>query len=303
VLVERIVPALERKRSKGKERSRKKSAAKAERDAKPYMVEGTDIRDELKRCCGPKGLNRRGVPKLSVYRTNKLHTTGRAWHSGRIHLSMPVDCTRVGAVILLIHELAHHGLFWGKILDGVTETQDPGDRRTSHGPQFLQTMSVLARQVYGVDPSLDESAPYHDFHRNLRASLKVSAWYERTQAKADAVTRKMKPRKKAELAPNQFRIGSAMMEEIQCSSFDTIDTSTNPNDQDSRIGLDDWFYENAIGEVTRVLTIPNTKKDLEMAHIFKNEVEHARGLAWARPSRSRALDNLEMALRDFLGSM
>lgn len=305
VLVQRVVPSLERTRAKGKERSRKKSEAKKAREAEPFTVEGVDVRVELKRMIKAIGMKR--APRLKVYRTNKRHTTGRAWSSGRIHLSMPKDCTRLSGITLLIHELAHHILFWNYRLDGVTR-QDRGDRRTSHGPEFLQTMKAIALATYGVDCSVDLGASYHDLHKNIREALKGSAWFKRTEEKAqdhrktfEAKAAKTKTRKEIEYGPNQFRITPSVVNEVVMCSFDTI---TPEDESDPRGGLREWFDENT--EMVRqayVLTIPDTPDDHKMANIFAGELQHTHGLSWEAPARvQNALEDLHHNIRDFLRS-
>lgn len=176
-LVERTAPVLEAARLRSAERSRAKSAAKKAREAAPYTVEGVDLRRELVRLCGPKGIGAKRLPGLTIHRTNKTYTTGRAWSSHRLHLSLPKNATLEEAVVVLIHEVAHLALFWGRRIEGVDDYS--ADRGGAHGKPFLQTMKALAFGVYGVDPSLDLSAGYHKFHTNLEAALRESAWYRR----------------------------------------------------------------------------------------------------------------------------
>ena len=151
-LVERIAPALERKRAAGAARSVTKQQAKAEREraAKLAAVSAkvTD-RDEpvrvdmllaevwrlpTRKLEAPQ---RRTLPRLKVRRGAKPYTTGHCYYGARIVVTVgQVDYADL--VGLVIHEAAHEITWW-------TGRDDPG-----HGPLFRSIVRSLVSDWSGV---------------------------------------------------------------------------------------------------------------------------------------------------------
>lgn len=149
-LVERSAPALERRREAALTRRRAKREVTRARERARFTHDGTpeglDLRTELKRLCRLAGKLRgrklRPPAEFTVWRRKAWrHTTGRA-NGRRIHLTLPVDCSRGRACAVLTHEVAHHAGFM------------------DHGPRFRAFEVDLARAAYGVDAdaALNQSA-------------------------------------------------------------------------------------------------------------------------------------------------
>ena len=153
VLVERSCKANEQAAERTRARSAKKAATKRaarsrakaavmERQRRREIVDGIDIARELDRLwayalqlAGPL-LYSRKVPRLTVSLSEKTGTSGRAWSSGRVHLTVGKGCDRYRLCGVLAHEVAHQ-MSWGE----------------GHGPGFWSTLAELVLEAYGTDPS------------------------------------------------------------------------------------------------------------------------------------------------------
>ena len=112
-LVERTAPAMEKKSKASAERSSAKAKLKAmrerEREAAKWTVEGVDLRKALTKAMRlPSASHMRREPGFTISRSRtKDYTTGRAWDTRRIHLTIGVGESASRAVGVLLHELAH----------------------------------------------------------------------------------------------------------------------------------------------------------------------------------------------------
>lgn len=157
-LVERVAPALERRRAAAAERAA--GTAKAKRAARSaalararaaetarYTVEGLDLRVELERIrrlplfVGTRVA--RMAPGFTVTRCRTAPRTcvGRAWPSEhRIHLSLWPTISRAKACATLVHELTH--LWVGR---------DNRDSKAWHGEAFQRAMRAAFKAAYGIE--------------------------------------------------------------------------------------------------------------------------------------------------------
>lgn len=156
LLVERMCAANEKVAERSKAKSKRKAQTKrskvtrgrdaakqAQRDRE--VVDGIDLAREVDRVWahalklqGP-GMQR-SVPRLSVERTTRWAgghaASGRAYSSGRIHLSVGPGCSRYRLCGVIAHEVTHH-MAWG---DG-------------HSDRFWSCLAELVLEAYGTQPT------------------------------------------------------------------------------------------------------------------------------------------------------
>ena len=183
-LVERIAPALERKRAAGAERSAAKQRAKAERERQrkvatvsaPVTDRDEPVRiDKLleqvwqlptRKLEAP---GRKSPPELTVQRGGKPYTTGHSWQ-GAHYITLTIGRVDYAeAVGVVIHEAAH------QIVDAtLRRPRLNGSKRKSdsHGSLFRSIFRSLVGDWSGV-PVRDPEAPSkYEFHvamvRHLR---------------------------------------------------------------------------------------------------------------------------------------
>lgn len=143
-LVERVAPALERKRAEAKEKRREKVAADRARARERFLLsDGTDVvrlvwRARRLKAWGREsshGAGRVKRARVDIVIGQPRGSHGRAW-SGRVHLHLMKDEHPALAMALILHELAHiaaggeHGhdrYFWTLWLDAMQEVY-PGLR-------------------------------------------------------------------------------------------------------------------------------------------------------------------------------
>lgn len=153
VLVERVCKANEKKAERSKAKSQRK--AKSKRNAKARVreqakqrqrerevIDGIDIAREVDRVWAHAlrlhgdRMRRRRVPALTVSRRDDGRTSGRAWSSGRIHLSIGEGANRARIVGVIAHEVAHH-MAWGE----------------GHSDRFWVCLAELVEEAYGTRPA------------------------------------------------------------------------------------------------------------------------------------------------------
>lgn len=177
VLVERIAPALERRRQASAARSAEAAKAKRAREAKArakakdreaarYTVEGVDLRDEMKKLLKLKawkthyrnGIGR--IPELVISRrtTPPRSRMGYA-EPGRWRITVVTypGQSLADARETLVHELTHLV---------VGERHDDGKW---HGPMFRKTMTAAFREAYKVAPA---GLPGNVYHGRYAAALR-----------------------------------------------------------------------------------------------------------------------------------
>lgn len=135
-----------------------------------YTVPGLgDLRDELYRLemlpfatSALLRLEREPNPLTVRRRAAGRGCSGTAYHSGRIALTLPEDCTKAQAANILTHELAHRLV--------------PDDE--NHGPAWRNTYLRLIREGYGIDlewPQVnDRPANYMVAHTMIEGQLAVA---------------------------------------------------------------------------------------------------------------------------------
>jgi hypothetical protein len=174
-LVERIAPALERKRAAAADTAAAKAKAKRQREAaakkrrklaedERYTVGGVDLREEMKRLVklrafgGKTGRLFRNPPELVISRRSKYPASrlgyAEPWRN-RISVCTYPGQTLADARETLVHELAH-------IVVGRSGTEG------WHGPQFKQTMTQAFKEAYRVLPL---GAGGHSYHGRYAAAL------------------------------------------------------------------------------------------------------------------------------------
>jgi SprT-like family len=158
VLVERVAPALERKRQAASERTRTKTAAKRQRDSRQrkqaqqqarerLIVAGMDLHTELRRIVRLRvfrdGRLGKELPELKVrqcrYRPSSRLGYASPW-DWRISISAYPGQDAADVKETIVHELVHLHI-------GI----DRSDTAHWHGRRFQQTMRQAFRQAYGVD--------------------------------------------------------------------------------------------------------------------------------------------------------
>jgi hypothetical protein len=172
-LVERIAPALERKRAAAtvtaatKAKAKRARVATARQKAKEaetdlYTVEGVDLRDEFKRLLklrafgGSKGRLVRNPPTFDVRRRSQVPTSrlGIMMHgSHRIILQKYPGLTLADACETLVHELTHAFL----------------PSHVDHGPLFKTTMTAAFKEAYKVLPL---GVGHNVYHGRYAAALR-----------------------------------------------------------------------------------------------------------------------------------
>jgi hypothetical protein len=153
VLVERVCKANEKKAVASKTKSKRKAQSKRAKQARVReqaqqrqrdreVIDGIDIAREVDRVWAHalklQGANmrRRRVPVLTVSRRDDGRTSGRAWSSGRIHLSIGEGAKRARIVGVIAHEVAHH-MAWGE----------------GHSDRFWVCLAELVEEAFGSRPA------------------------------------------------------------------------------------------------------------------------------------------------------
>lgn len=153
VLVERVCRANEKKAERSKKKSARKAQSKRSKQARVReqaqqrqrdreVIDGIDIAREVDRVWAHalklqgSRMRRRRVPALTVSRRDDGRTSGRAWSSGRIHLSIGEGAKRARIVGVIAHEVAHH-MAWGE----------------GHSDRFWSCLAELVLEAYGAHPA------------------------------------------------------------------------------------------------------------------------------------------------------
>lgn len=163
-LVERVAPALERKRTERSARlaEKRKAAARraTDRERARYTVAGIELREEMARYLRLPLFKsmRRHPPKLTVSRRSSYPSKlgyASPWENAITVFDYP-GCTEHDVRETLLHEMVH-------ILSGV-------ERGSAHwhGPRFHKTMREAARQAWGNRPARCAGEP---LPRPLRRAL------------------------------------------------------------------------------------------------------------------------------------
>lgn len=168
-LVERVAPALERKRAAATITNASKAKAKRSREAVArdrkkhaetarYTVQGTDLRDELKRLIrlrafgGRTGRLFRSPPEFVISRRNHTPTSrmgyAEPWRN-RITVSTYPGQTLADARETLVHELTH-----------IVVGTEPGNAHW-HGPVFHKTLAAAFKEAYKVTAVGVRENSYH----------------------------------------------------------------------------------------------------------------------------------------------
>jgi hypothetical protein len=161
-LVERVCPALEKKRTASRERSRArvagKAAAKEERERARWTFKSgdlsVDLRVEAKRLLGLVGLSSSDVVVELRTRRRGGYTTGFS-SGGRIVLTIPADAKPSVAIAVLAHEVAHEA-----------------NRADGHGAAWRASFVELAESYGAVVRGGFGSS--HELHRGIEHALAVA---------------------------------------------------------------------------------------------------------------------------------
>jgi len=187
VLVERVCPALERKRSVAADRAKKKAKRKREKTkakAKMQYVVGdppVDCMEEMKRLVRLKAFGRkfkapRGwyVPKLEVRRRDDNYSSGVCFGSGSGRFArIVITCGRwqppSGVKAVLLHELCHAA---------ATSTSNGllrmGRGEDPHGQEFKLRFAEAAAEAYGVDIAPCQFTRMEALHHEVKTRLAKS---------------------------------------------------------------------------------------------------------------------------------
>lgn len=150
-LVERVCTANERRAEASRTKSARKAKTKRasvarsrdaakQRERERAVINGIDIAREVDRVWAHalrlhgNRMGRTLVPRLTVSRRS-VGTSGRAWSSGRIHLSIGQNASRDRIVGVIAHEVAHH-MAW----------------REDHNDRFWSCLAELVEEAYGTRP-------------------------------------------------------------------------------------------------------------------------------------------------------
>lgn len=108
ILVQRVAPALERKRAASRQQATAKRAATRLRAQQERTVAGMDVEKEARRLwrilCKQNGKQRR-MPPLKIVRRNRAGSSGYCYYGSHISLQLGTDT--VAAWETLAHELNH----------------------------------------------------------------------------------------------------------------------------------------------------------------------------------------------------
>lgn len=168
-LVERVAPALERKRATAAQTSAAKVKARRVREAKArarkkaaeterYTVEGVDLRDEMKRLCklrafgGKTGRLFKRPPELQISRRSSTPYSRYGFaepYANRIVLATWPGQDIADARETLVHELTH-------IVVGQSR-----ESSSWHGPAFHQLLTAAFKEAYKVLPVGVRDNSYH----------------------------------------------------------------------------------------------------------------------------------------------
>lgn len=174
VLVERTCKANAKKaeaskaRSSRKAQSKRSAQARAREQAKQRqrdreVINGIDIAREVDRVWAHalklqgENMHRRKVPMLSVSRRSDGATSGRAWSSGRIHLSIGEGASRPRIVGVIAHEVAHH-MAWGD----------------DHNDRFWSCLAELVLEAYGTEPARLMAGKHWEKQRAIEDGIELS---------------------------------------------------------------------------------------------------------------------------------
>lgn len=148
-LVQRVAPALERRRAQRQEsRTAKRRAEQQrarEREAAAYTVAGVDLRDEMRRLmrlpCWRRKFDRDGAPELRVRRCSSYPRTRLGWadpYAWKISIAAYPGQDAADVRETLIHELCHLAVGYQR-----------GSRHW-HGTAFKAGLRQAVTEAYGV---------------------------------------------------------------------------------------------------------------------------------------------------------